>query len=95
LPNCRLWSGSIPRSCRAPPSDNNAATPRVRALAADLQRVYDDPALLARVTKQVKLNDVRQISLFAEFYNMLNRANFGNSFGGNAFAPTTYNQPTG
>ena len=49
----------------------------------------------ARVTKQIRLNDARQISLFAEFYNMLNRANFGNSFGGNAFAPATYNQPTG
>src|SRR5262249_32888433 len=49
----------------------------------------------ARVTKQIVLAESRQLSLFAEFYNMLNRANFGNSYGGNAFAPTTYNQPTG
>jgi hypothetical protein len=49
----------------------------------------------ARVTKQIKLSAGRQISLFSEFYNILNRANFGNSFGGNAFAPTTYNQPNG
>jgi hypothetical protein len=48
-----------------------------------------------RVTKQIALAASRQLSLFAEFYNMLNRANFGNSFGGNAFAPTTYNQPNG
>ena len=48
-----------------------------------------------RVTKQLKFAANRQLSLFAEFYNMLNRANFGNSFGGNAFAPTTYNQPNG
>ena len=48
-----------------------------------------------RVTKQITLSASRRISLFAEFYNMLNRANFGNSFGGNAFAPTTYNQPNG
>ena len=37
----------------------------------------------------------REIALFAEFYNILNRANFGNSYGGNAFAPATYNQPIG
>jgi hypothetical protein len=49
----------------------------------------------ARVTKHIKLNENRRIGLFAEFYNMLNRANFGNSYGTNAFAPTTYNQPIG
>jgi hypothetical protein len=49
----------------------------------------------ARVTKQIPMAAGRRISLFAEFYNMLNRANFGNSFGGNQFAPATYNQPTG
>jgi hypothetical protein len=49
----------------------------------------------ARVTKNIDLSNSRRIGLFAEFYNMLNRANFGNSYGGNAFAPTTYNQPTG
>jgi hypothetical protein len=26
---------------------------------------------------------------------IINRANFGNNFGGNAFSPATYNQPTG
>jgi hypothetical protein len=49
----------------------------------------------ARVTKHVVLSTDRRISLFAEFYNILNRANFGNSYGGNAFTPATYNQPNG
>ena len=49
----------------------------------------------ARVTKHIKLGGNRELSAFAEFYNMLNRANFGNSFGGNAFAPATYNKSIG
>jgi hypothetical protein len=49
----------------------------------------------ARVTKHIAMGGERKISLFAEFYNMLNRANFGNSYGGLAFAPATYNKPTG
>ncbi len=49
----------------------------------------------ARVTKHLKFAASRDLTLFAEFYNMLNRANFGNSYGGNAFAPATYNQPNG
>jgi hypothetical protein len=49
----------------------------------------------ARVTKHIALSTDRRISLFAEFYNILNRANFGNSYGGNAFALATYNQPVG
>jgi hypothetical protein len=49
----------------------------------------------ARVTKNFSISAERKVSLFAEFYNVLNRANFGNSYGGNAFAPATYNKPTG
>jgi hypothetical protein len=49
----------------------------------------------ARITKHVTMANNRRLSLFAEFYNILNRANFGNSYGGNAFAPATYNQPIG
>ena len=49
----------------------------------------------ARVTKHITMARDRRISLFAEFYNILNRANFGNSYGGFAFAPATYNKPTG
>jgi hypothetical protein len=31
---------------------------------------------------------------FAEFYNITNRANFGNIYGGLQFAPATYLKPT-
>jgi hypothetical protein len=48
----------------------------------------------ARVTKQIDFN-TKRLSLFAEFYNMLNRANFGNNYFGNAFTPATFNQPNG
>jgi hypothetical protein len=47
----------------------------------------------ARVTKHIPFGRDQRLDLFAEFYNMLNRANFG--YGGNAFAPATYNQPNG
>jgi hypothetical protein len=49
----------------------------------------------ARLTKNFGLSPRNRISLFAEFYNILNRANFGNSYFGNAFSPATYNQPNG
>jgi hypothetical protein len=48
----------------------------------------------ARVTKNITFSEQR-VSLFAEFYNILNRANFGNQYFGNAFSPTTYNKPFG
>jgi len=47
-----------------------------------------------RLTKNVSLGRDK-VGLFAEFYNVTNRANFGNIIGGNQFAPTTYNKPTG
>jgi hypothetical protein len=34
------------------------------------------------------------IAAFAELYNLTDRANFGNIYGGNAFAPATYLKPT-
>lgn len=49
----------------------------------------------ARVTKNVTLPNSRTVSIFAEFYNMLNRANFGNSYGNLKYAPATYGQPIG
>jgi hypothetical protein len=49
----------------------------------------------ARVTKVVALPRRQKASLFAEFYDITNRANFGNSFGGYAFSPSTFNRPTG
>jgi hypothetical protein len=48
-----------------------------------------------RVTKNLPIGGERKVSLFAEFYNMTNRANFGNVFFGNAFAPATYGLPAG
>jgi len=49
----------------------------------------------ARVTKSLRLAENQRISLFAEFYNMLNRANFGGNYGSRADQPATYNQPNG
>ncbi len=49
----------------------------------------------ARTTKDILLPNELKLSLFAEFYNILNRANFGNQFFGNAFSPATYNKPSG
>jgi hypothetical protein len=49
----------------------------------------------ARVTKHLSFGGQQKLDLFAEFYNIFNRANFGNSYGTYAFAPATYNQPIG
>jgi hypothetical protein len=49
--------------------------------------------LNARLTKNFVMGSSRKIGVFAELYNLLNRANFGNQYGGNAFSPATYNQP--
>jgi hypothetical protein len=49
----------------------------------------------ARLTKHLPFSGQQRLDLFAEFYNIFNRANFGNSYGGNAFAPATYNKPIG
>jgi hypothetical protein len=49
----------------------------------------------ARLTKNISLPSERRVSLFAELYNILNRANFGNQYFGNAFSPATYNKPSG
>ena len=48
-----------------------------------------------RATKNIALPSGQKVSLFAEFYNILNRANFGNQYFGNAFSPATYNKPSG
>jgi hypothetical protein len=49
-----------------------------------------------RVTKSFVLNGTmnRNVSVFAEFYNLTNRANFGNLFGG-ASGSTNFKQPIG
>ncbi len=37
----------------------------------------------------------RKIETFIELYNITNRANFGNIYGENQYAPATFNQPIG
>jgi hypothetical protein len=49
----------------------------------------------ARLTKNVSLPRNDRLAIFAEFFNITNRANFGNQYFGNAFSPATYNQPSG
>ena len=49
----------------------------------------------ARINRNFVLNGNRRIGVFAELYNITNRAPFGNQIGGNQFAPATYNQPVG
>ncbi|PYR17865.1 MAG: hypothetical protein DMF94_22160 [Acidobacteria bacterium] len=50
----------------------------------------------ARVTRVFPMpGQSRKLETFAEFYNITNRANFGNIYGTNQFAPTTFNQPVG
>jgi hypothetical protein len=34
-----------------------------------------------------------EMKVFAELFNILNRANFGQNYGTNAFAPATFNKP--
>jgi hypothetical protein len=51
--------------------------------------------LNARVTRNFKFGERFNIAAFAEIYNITDRANFGNIYGGNSFAPGTYLKPTG
>ena len=46
------------------------------------------------MTKAFTLPRGQRATLFTEFYNMLNRANFGNSFNGLEFSPL-FGTPTG
>ena len=49
----------------------------------------------ARVTRNFKIRERMNVAAFAEFYNSTDRANFGNQYGGNAYAPSTYLKPIG
>jgi hypothetical protein len=49
----------------------------------------------ARITKNFKVSPTQTIGLFAELYNLTNRANFGAAVGNNAASPTTYLKPNG
>jgi hypothetical protein len=46
------------------------------------------------VTKAFKLGkEDRKLTVYGEFYNITNRANFGNNYNPNAFSPAVYNLP--
>jgi Carboxypeptidase regulatory-like domain/TonB dependent receptor len=51
-------------------------------------------SLNARLTRGFSLPHERRIDLFAEMYNITNRANFGTNYGTAAYSPTTFNKPT-
>jgi hypothetical protein len=46
-----------------------------------------------RTSKSFRMNDTHELRVFAEWFNIPNRANFGQNYGTNAFAPTTFNKP--
>ena len=46
-----------------------------------------------RTSKAFRLNDSHELRVFAEWFNIPNRANFGQNYGTNAFAPATFNKP--
>jgi Carboxypeptidase regulatory-like domain/TonB dependent receptor len=64
-------------------------------IGIDSQRGQALFILNARVTRNFKFGERMKLAAFAELYNITDRANFGNQFGGNAYAPTTYQKPIG
>lgn len=46
-----------------------------------------------RTSKAFRVNDSHELKVFAEWFNIPNRANFGQNYGTNAFAPATFNKP--
>jgi hypothetical protein len=67
-------------------------TPEVGVNAARGEPLF---ALSTRVGKMFRISENKNITGFAEFYNMTNRANFGNQYGSTALSPTTFNKPIG
>src|SRR5579871_5240737 len=49
--------------------------------------------LNTRVTRNFPFGERMNLGAFAELYNLTDRANFGNQFGGNQYAPATYLKP--
>jgi hypothetical protein len=49
--------------------------------------------LSTRVTRNFPIREHFNLGAFAELYNLTDRANFGNQFGGNQYAPATYQKP--
>ena len=64
-------------------------------IGIDSQRGQALFMLNARVTRNFKFGERMNLAVFAEFYNITDRANFGNQYGGNSYAPTTYQKPIG
>ena len=66
-----------------------------RPVSVNSQRGDPSFDLDARVSKFFNLgSETRRIGVFAEFYNITNRANFGQTFQGNGLSPT-FRQPNG
>jgi len=64
-------------------------------IGIDSQRGQPLFMLNARLTRNFKFSERMNLAVFGEFYNITDRANFGNQYGGNAYAPTTYQKPIG
>jgi hypothetical protein len=58
------------------------------------QRGADLFVLNARVTRTFKFGERMSLGAFAEIYNITDRANFGNQYGGFSNSPATYQKPT-
>jgi hypothetical protein len=52
-------------------------------------------SLNARLTRAFPIGKEKRVDAFVETYNITNRANFGTNYGTAAYAPTTFNKPTG
>ena len=48
----------------------------------------------ARLTKYFNFGEIRKLGFFAEFYNITNHANFGNTYNGNFSAGPLFETPT-
>ena len=49
--------------------------------------------LSIRTSRAFRVAESHELKVFAEMFNIPNRANFGQNYGTNAFAPATFNRP--
>jgi hypothetical protein len=68
----------------------NASGEEVGVHAARGQNLVN---LNIRTSRAFKVNEGRELRVFAELFNLPNRANFGQNYGTNAFAPATFRKP--
>jgi hypothetical protein len=81
-------TGAVFAGCPAPGATGFAEA------AVNSQRGTATWDLDTRVTKFFTLGkEDRKLGLFAEFYNITNKANFGNNYNGNARSGTAFEQP--